>query len=65
MSVTMNRFHCCASCKHYAIEKLESGVRYRCSRLGYETKPSYQFNCWNPRETVLWLMRKENEKRTE
>lgn len=32
---------------------------YSCSRLGYETKPTYTFNCWDPKDHVLRLMEKE------
>jgi hypothetical protein len=57
----MNRFHCCASCIHFRVTKQEDGVKYFCSRLGYETKPHYQFHCWNPKNEVQKLMKKERE----
>ncbi len=53
-------FHCCATCIHFKIKKEANGnktVRY-CGRLGFETKPTYQFNCWEPKELVLNLMKK-------
>jgi hypothetical protein len=53
-----NSFHACATCIHYLIEKKNGKVIYKCSRLGYETKPSHQFNCWTPKEHVLKLMKK-------
>ncbi|TWI57910.1 hypothetical protein IQ10_01239 [Halalkalibacter nanhaiisediminis] len=55
-----NRFHCCATCQHFSAEKKSSGgMYYHCVRLGFETKPTYTFNCWNPTETVKHLMKKE------
>ena len=53
----MNRFHCCASCIHFAIEK--SKKKQYCTRLGFETKTFYQFDCWIPKEKVKKLMEKE------
>lgn len=54
-------YHCCATCIHFRVEKREKGVIYRCSRLRYETKPSYQFHCWEPKEQVRRLMEKETD----
>ncbi|WP_139490407.1 hypothetical protein [Brevibacillus dissolubilis] len=56
-----NRFHCCATCEHYRVQKNETGTGYHCSRLGYETKPTYQFNCWSPKPQVQRLMAGKNE----
>jgi hypothetical protein len=33
-------------------------MTYVCSRLGYETKTSYQFSCWTPKPEVENLMKK-------
>ncbi|WP_408607785.1 hypothetical protein [Bacillus xiapuensis] len=38
--------------------KNERGMRYFCRRLGYHTKPEYRFDCWNPKEPVIRLMKK-------
>lgn len=46
------RFHCCASCRHFSSGREEGETFTRCSRLGYETKAKYQFNCWNPKEKI-------------
>ena len=55
-----NRFHCCATCIHFAAEKKEKGgMAYRCVRLGYETKPFYTFTCWEPTVKVNQLMKKD------
>lgn len=54
-----NRYHCCATCEHFRVEKREQGVIYRCSRLGYDTRPDWQFQCWTPREQIKRLMKKE------
>ncbi|MDT2047429.1 hypothetical protein CHN50_00060 [Priestia aryabhattai] len=59
----MRNFHCCATCQHFKSIKLESGMSYFCSRLGYETKPAYQFNCWKPTEIVKKLMEHEGKKK--
>lgn len=36
-------------------------MEYRCSRLGYETKTYYQFNCWAPKDHIKALMEKEKQ----
>ncbi|KEO82278.1 hypothetical protein [Tumebacillus flagellatus] len=54
-------FHCCATCQHYRILKTPSGTATRCDRLGYETKPAYQFNCWNPKDQVRQLIDKREQ----
>ncbi|MEJ8547494.1 hypothetical protein [Brevibacillus borstelensis] len=54
-----NRFHCCATCVHFRVEKGAGGIVYRCTRLTYETKPSYRFPCWEPKEQVQRLIQKE------
>ncbi|WP_317987116.1 hypothetical protein [Sutcliffiella rhizosphaerae] len=56
-----NRFHACATCQHYEVVKSQERTRYHCSRLGYDTRPHYQFNCWQPKENVLKLMEKEQK----
>lgn len=38
----------------------QSRTTYRCSRLGYETKPKYQFKCWSPKQNVKKIMKKRN-----
>lgn len=56
-----DRFHCCATCIHFRVEKEAGKTRYRCERLTYETKPNYQFNCWTPKDHVQHLINKRNE----
>lgn len=58
----MNSFHCCATCQHFQSIKLDKGMKYQCKRLGYETRPAYQFTCWEPKEVVKKLMEKRNQK---
>ncbi len=41
-------------------EKTEIGMNYSCGRLGYETQPHYQFQCWTPKEHVQRLMEKRS-----
>jgi hypothetical protein len=53
-----NSFHACATCVNFNTQKRKDGMYYFCSRLGYETKPDYQFNCWTPKEQVVRLMEK-------
>lgn len=54
-----SRYHCCASCVHYAVTKRrEAEIVPYCARLGYETKPDYQFDCWEPKERVRRAIRK-------
>jgi hypothetical protein len=57
-----NRFHACATCIHFNLEKRETGMKYFCGRLGYDTHPKYQFNCWKPKEQVQKLMIKFSQK---
>nr|WP_082195831.1 hypothetical protein [Neobacillus vireti] len=56
----MNDFHCCATCRHIKVEKKSERIKYYCSRLGYETKTTYKFNCWSPKDHVIRLMNKKN-----
>ncbi len=53
-----NSFHACATCVNFQPERRKEGMVYFCSRLGYETKPDYQFNCWTPKEHIIRLMEK-------
>lgn len=55
----MSRYHCCATCQHYAILRTAEGQSYQCARLGYATHPTYRFNCWNPKEHIRVLMESE------
>lgn len=58
----MSRYHCCATCIHFRVEKKkDKGTSYACSRLGFATKPTYQFHCWTPKETVKNRMEKEKK----
>jgi hypothetical protein len=56
-----NRFHACATCMYFNAEKRETGMMYFCGRLGYDTRPHYQFQCWTPKEHVLKLMEKSEQ----
>ncbi|MFK2824161.1 hypothetical protein QYG89_00435 [Bacillus sp. B190/17] len=57
----IRRFHVCATCRYFQPVKQETGMRYDCSRLKYETKPTYQFHCWNPKDHVVTLLKKKIE----
>lgn len=55
-----NRFHVCATCIHFLAEKKSGqGMKYYCTRLGYDTMPNYTFNCWTPKEHIKKLIDKE------
>lgn len=59
--MAMKKYHCCATCKHFVVEKSSQGMNYRCGRLGFETKTTYQFDCWSPKEQVRKLMSQAGE----
>ncbi|MGG2027191.1 hypothetical protein AB1282_15950 [Gottfriedia sp. S16(2024)] len=54
----MKDFRCCATCQHFKAEKQVKGMKYYCSRLGFETMTNYKFNCWSPNENVKKLINK-------
>ncbi|MCM3440725.1 hypothetical protein AB3Z07_16225 [Metabacillus halosaccharovorans] len=51
-------YQVCATCIHFEAMREDKKMIYYCSRLKYETKPTYSFNCWNPKEHVKRLMEK-------
>ncbi|OLO40369.1 hypothetical protein BTR23_07730 [Alkalihalophilus pseudofirmus] len=51
-----NQYHFCATCKHFKVLKTNGKTNYFCSRLGFETKSNYQFDCWDPKDNVVKLM---------
>lgn len=61
----MKQYHCCATCKHFVAEKASQGMNYRCGRLGFATKTTYRFDCWNPKERVRKLMAQDGERHHE
>ncbi|RDI43050.1 hypothetical protein [Falsibacillus pallidus] len=56
-----NPYHVCASCIHFEASKVNGHMKYYCKRLGYETKPDYVFNCWDPKKKVKDLMIKRSK----
>lgn len=54
----VERFHVCASCVNFQAVRTDDGMKYFCRRLGYETKTTYKFNCWEPKPQVKRLMEK-------
>ncbi|TCP24883.1 hypothetical protein EV207_12356 [Scopulibacillus darangshiensis] len=58
----IDHYHCCASCRHFRIQTGEGKRVTMCSRLGYETKPGYQFNCWDPKPRVKRAMERKLNK---
>ncbi|HEY9576377.1 MAG TPA: hypothetical protein VIR64_01765 [Pseudobacillus sp.] len=61
----ISHFHACATCRHFQPLKTEKGMRYYCARLQYETKPRYQFNCWDPKDQVVKLLKKKLDQANE
>lgn len=61
---TVNPFHACATCIHFQAERSDKdrSMKYYCKRLGYDTRPNYQFHCWTPKEHVKKLMEKRKIK---
>ncbi|NHM32706.1 hypothetical protein [Neobacillus terrae] len=55
----MKDFHCCATCKNFLAKRENNRMTYSCVRLGFETKPDYKFNCWDPKEKIVELMKKK------
>ncbi|TYS18873.1 hypothetical protein FZC78_05080 [Rossellomorea vietnamensis] len=56
-----NRFHACATCEHFSAKRVSGKMLYLCTRLGFETQPQYEFNCWSPKEHIRNLMKKEED----
>jgi hypothetical protein len=48
----IERYHCCASCVHFIAKRTDKGVQTYCSRLGYDTRPNWKFDCWTPKERI-------------
>ncbi len=42
------------------MNRIQGKMKYSCARLGYETMPAYQFNCWEPKAHIVKLMEREN-----
>nr|WP_270182500.1 hypothetical protein [Alkalihalobacillus sp. CinArs1] len=53
-----SKYHCCATCIHFEIVK-NPRTSYRCKRLGFETKPTYRFDCWEPKDVVKKRIKKD------
>lgn len=51
-------FKVCSTCINFTIKKTAEERKFYCGRLGYETKPHYSFNCWDPKPKVKRLMEK-------
>jgi hypothetical protein len=51
-------YQVCATCVHFQAVRVNGKMTYFCSRLKYETMPSYSFQCWDPKEHVKRLMEK-------
>jgi hypothetical protein len=60
-SMPPKTYQVCATCIHFQAERVDQKMVYFCRRLKYETKPSYSFECWSPKEHVIKLMEKRGE----
>lgn len=54
-----NQYHACATCVNFVPTRKDKGMVYFCSRLGYETNTDYVFNCWEPKENIIKLIKKQ------
>lgn len=54
-----NQYHACATCVNFVSTRKDKKMVYFCSRLGYETKTDYVFDCWEPKENILKLIKKQ------
>lgn len=54
-------YRVCATCVHFQAVRVDKKMAYLCNRLKYETKPSYSFQCWSPKEHVIRLMEKRGD----
>ncbi|WP_367949329.1 hypothetical protein [Bacillus sp. FJAT-29790] len=61
----MKSFHACATCIHFQAVRTDKRMNYFCKRLGFETKPNYQFKCWTPKEQVQKLIEKRKREKKE
>ncbi|MGV3489305.1 MAG: hypothetical protein ACO1OC_12080 [Tuberibacillus sp.] len=59
METIINHYHHCASCRHFGFQDEDGKKVPMCTRLGYRTQPSYQFNCWDPKPRVKAAMEKK------
>ncbi|APH04668.1 hypothetical protein A9C19_07860 [Bacillus weihaiensis] len=57
----LNKYKVCATCIHFEAKRQGREMVYYCSRLNYATKPTYSFNCWNPKDHVIKLMEKRGD----
>ncbi|WP_188691313.1 hypothetical protein [Pullulanibacillus camelliae] len=48
----VEHYHHCATCQHFAFREEQEKKIPICKRLGFDTHPSYQFDCWNPKSRV-------------
>ncbi|WP_299093202.1 hypothetical protein [uncultured Metabacillus sp.] len=55
-------YQVCATCIHFEALKIDRKMKYLCRRLKYETKPNYSFQCWDPKDHVIRLMKKRGNK---
>ncbi|WP_035487242.1 hypothetical protein [Alicyclobacillus contaminans] len=56
----VKNYHCCATCRHFAIVREHDKIQPRCTRLGYDTKTHYQFHCWDPRPDIAEKMKQQS-----
>lgn len=55
----IDHYHCCATCRHFGFREAGGEKQPYCTRLGYDTQPKYQFNCWQPKDRVVKAIEKK------
>ena len=60
-SMDSKTYRVCATCIHFQAVRIDGEMSYQCRRLNYETKPSYSFQCWDPKEHVSRIMEKRGD----
>ncbi|WP_085521311.1 hypothetical protein [Tuberibacillus sp. Marseille-P3662] len=55
----INHYHACASCRHFGHDDRQGKQVPICRRLGYDTQPDWQFNCWDPKPRVKQAIHKK------
>ncbi|MBM7680225.1 hypothetical protein JOD43_000384 [Pullulanibacillus pueri] len=59
MREIVDHYHHCATCQHFGFRAEENKKYPMCTRLGFDTKPEYQFDCWDPKPRVRAAIQKK------
>lgn len=58
-SDVIRHYHCCATCVNFEVRKENGKNTTYCSRLGFQTAPSYTFDCWDPKPRVIKALKRK------